>query len=135
MREIEVRWSGEEDVEAVGDLLEFDGLSRRGASEERFLVAEEEGRVRAAARVRAAPGRMDLRGFVADPRVKEREFAAELYRGAWALARELGIPEVWVDDDRRRDSLLAAGYRRRIGGWRLDAEPTPPTSLFGRFGV
>ncbi len=138
MRGIEVRWGRDGDVEAVGDLLEFDGSPRDVASEERFIVASEERggfRVLAAARVRAVPGRMDLWGFVADPRVKEREFAAELYRGAWSLASELGIHEVWVDDDRHRESLLDAGYRRRIGGWKFAGEPTPPASLFGIFGA
>lgn len=135
MRGIEVRWGRGEDAEAVGDLLEFDGSPRGDAFEERFIVAVEGLRVLAAARVWAAPSRMELRGFACDPRVREGEFAEELYRGAWALARELGIPEVWVDDDRHRDSLLAAGYRRRVGGWRLDAEPAPSSPLFGRFGV
>ncbi|MDQ3507733.1 MAG: GNAT family N-acetyltransferase [Actinomycetota bacterium] len=134
-RGIEVRWSEVGDVEAVGNLLEFDGSSRDGAFGDRFIVAEEEGRILAAARVWAAPGRMDLWGFVSDPRVRGDEIAAEMYRGAWELARELGVPEVWADDDRHRESLLEAGYRRRIGGWRHDAEPAPPASLFGRLGI
>lgn len=141
MRGIEVRWGCGDDIEAVGDLLEFDGSPRDGAAEDRFIVASEEAgdlRVLAAARVRAVPGRMSLWGFVADPRVKEREFAAELYRGASELARELGIAEIWADDDRRRDGLIAAGYRRRIGGWKFAGEPAPstsPTPFFGIFGA
>jgi hypothetical protein len=138
MRGIEVRWGREEDVESVDDLLEFDGRTRNGAEGDRFIVARENGgdfRVLAAARVRATPSRMDLWGFVADPRVNEGEFAAELYSGAWKLASELGVPEVWVDDDRRRDGLIAAGYRRRIGGWKFAGETAFPPSLFGIFGA
>ncbi|MBA2694220.1 MAG: GNAT family N-acetyltransferase [Rubrobacter sp.] len=141
-RRIEVRWGRGDDVEAIGNLLEFDGSPRRDADEERFIVAEEGGRLLATIRVRATPGRMDLWGFVADPRVREGEAASELYRGAWTLAKELGIPEVWADDDRRRDALLGAGYRRRIGGWKLAEEPASPPKnpaspsfLFGIFGA
>lgn len=141
MEGVEVRWGDEGDVEAVGDLLEFDGSPRDGASEDRFIVATEGGRILAAARVWAAPRSMELRGFVADPRVRGDEIATEFYRGAWELARELGVPEVWTDDDRRRDSLLAAGYRRRIGGWRLAGQPesskspASPAFFFGIFGA
>ncbi len=138
MRGIEVRWGRVDDIEAIGNLLEFDGSPRDGASEDRFIVASEEAgnfRILAAAKVRAVPGRMSLWGFVSDPRVRGDEIAAELYRGAWNLASELGIPEVWADDDRRRDGLLAAGYRRRIGGWKLAEEPTSPMPLFGIFGA
>lgn len=135
MRGIEVRWGRVDDIEAVGNLLEFDGSPRCEAADGRFIAAGEGGRLVAAVRVRATPARMDLWGFVADPRVKEAEVAEVLYSGAWELARELGVPEVWVDDDRRRDALLAAGYRRRIGGWKLAAETTSsPTFLFGIFG-
>ncbi len=105
------------------------------AFEERFIVAKEGGRVIAAARVVAMPGRMSLRGFVAVPRVREGEVACEVYRGVAGVARELGIPEVRVDDDRRRESLLAAGFRRRLGGWRRDASKESAVPFFGRLGI
>lgn len=120
MREVEVGWSVEEDGAAIADLLEFDGRPRWAAFEEEFIVAKEGGKVLAAVRVMAVPGRMSLWGFVADPRVREGEVAVGIYRGVCRLARELGIGEVWADDDRHGGSLLEAGYRRRIGGWKLD---------------
>lgn len=127
MGEIEVGWGIEEDGEAIADLLEFDGASRWEAFAERFIVAKEGGRVRAAVRVVAVPGRMSLWGFVADPRVREREFTVAVYRGAWELAREIGIKEVRTGAGGHRDSLMEAGYRRTIGGWLLD-EMWPPGS-------
>ncbi|MGH3090019.1 MAG: hypothetical protein ACRDSJ_22285 [Rubrobacteraceae bacterium] len=125
MRDIEVKWGLEDDGEAIADLLEFDGASRRAAFEERFIVAKEGGRVRAAIRVEAVPGRMFVWGFVADPRVREREFAVAVYRGAWELAREIGIKEVRADVGGRWDPLIEAGYRRTVGGWVLD-DTWPP---------
>jgi N-acetylglutamate synthase-like GNAT family acetyltransferase len=135
MEGIEVRWGRGEDVGCVGDLLEFDGFPREDALRERFVVADDGLRIVGAARVRATPSRMDLRGFVCDPRVREREVAERLYRGARRLASELGISEVWADDERHRESLIAAGYRRRIGGWKFAGETGEPASLFGRLGI
>lgn len=140
MRGIEVRWSGADDIEAVGNLLEFDGSSTTGGDADgRFIVAEEDGMVVGVVRVRAVPSRMDLWGFVADPRVGADEIAEETYRGASELAGELGVPAVWADDEWHRDALLAAGYRRRVGGWKFAGETnaanaSSPSFIFGIFG-
>ncbi len=125
MRGIEVRWGVEEDEAVVGDLLELNGMSRRAAFEERFIVAERGGKVLAAVRADAAPGKMSLGAFVADLRVGEREFAVAVYCGARRLAKELGIGEIRADALRYGGYPREAGYRRWIGGWRLDVAKAP----------
>lgn len=124
-RGIEVRWGREGDEAAVGDLLELNGMSRRGAFEERFIVAERGGKVLAAIRAEAVPGKMSLGAFAADLRVGEREFAVAVYCGARKLAKELGIGEVRADALRYGSYPREAGYRRWIGGWRLDVARAP----------
>jgi hypothetical protein len=117
---VQVRWGLSEDEEKVSVLLELNGMSRRMAFEEQFIVAEKEGRVLAALRCRTEPKRLLLGLLLADPWADERALAVALYIGAGKLAWEMGVREVRARTERRADHPSEAGYRRRIGGWRLD---------------
>ena len=90
------------------------------AFEERFIVAEERGEILAVVRCRTGRKRLLLGPLAVDPWAGEYRFAVALYSGAKDLAQEMGLREVWVDSDKHREYLLAAGYRWRVGGWRLD---------------
>lgn len=89
----------------------------------RSLVAEERGEVLAAACYRTSFGRLVLGPLAADTLVVEYRFVLALYSGAALLAQSTGKKEVWVESDEHREYLLEAGYRRRVGGWRLDVSP------------
>lgn len=117
-----VRWGLSADDEMVADLFELNGMPRWAAFEERFVVAEEGGRIVAAARYRTEKGRLVLGVFVADPWAGERRIAVALYSGVRELAREICAREVWATDDRYARYPREAGYTRRGGVWRLDAE-------------
>ena len=62
---VEVRWGLAEDADGIADLLELNGMPRWVAYEERFVVAEERGLVRAAVRYRTGPERLLLGLLVA----------------------------------------------------------------------
>ena len=119
-RNIEIRWSLPEHVPRIAELLELNGMPRRKAFEDRFIVAEKEGHVPAALRYRTEPKRLLLGLLLVDPWAGERALAVALYIGAGELAREMGAREVRARTERRADHPSEAGYRRRIGGWRLD---------------
>ncbi len=111
-------WGLEEDAERVAGLLELNGAPRWVAFEERFIVAEEGGEVRAALVYRTGPKQMRLGLLVADPWGGEERLAVALYRGAAGLARELGVKEIRARGEGRY--LARSGYRPALGGWRLD---------------
>ena len=94
------------------------------AFEERFIVAEEQGVILAVMRYRAGRKRLLLGPPVVDPRTGEHRLAVALYSAAEALAREMGLREVWAKSDDNREYLLEAGYSRRMGGWRLGTMPS-----------
>ncbi len=119
---IEVRWGLLEDEPGVADILELNGMPRWIAFEERYIVAEKDGKILAALRYRTGPKRLLLGLLVSDPWVEERPLAVALYAGARELAREIGVGEVlarpfpYIGDYPRE-----AGYRRRgRREWRLD---------------
>lgn len=120
-REIEIRWGFSEDEPRIVELLELNGMPRRAAFEEQFIVAEEDGEVLAALAYRMASKRLLLGFFVADPWAGERELAVALYAGVRDLAQEMGVREIRARPDERADYPREAGYRRRAGEWRLDA--------------
>jgi hypothetical protein len=65
---VEVRWGLDEDEAKIAELLEFNGMPRWVAFEERFLVAAKpDGRVVAAVRYRTQSKRLVLGLLVADP--------------------------------------------------------------------
>ena len=117
---IEVRWGLPADEAAVAELLELNGMPRWVAFEERFIVAERDGKVLGALRYRTESKRLLLGLLVVDPWAGEERLARALYAGAGDLARELGVLEV-VASAARAGYAGEAGYRRRGRDWRLDA--------------
>src|SRR5215213_11031404 len=119
---VEVRWGLVGDERAVADLLELNGMPRWISFEDRFVVAEKDGKVLGAVRYRTESKRLILGLLVVDPWAGEERLARALYRGAGELARELGVREV-VASAARYPGM--AGYRRRGRGWRLDVRHLP----------
>jgi hypothetical protein len=124
LSEIKVRWGGSVDRSGIARVLEQNSIPGWIAFEERFIVAEEPGKILAVMRYRAGRKRLLLGPPVVDPRTGEHRFAVALYSAAEALAREMGLREVWADSDDNREYLLDAGYSRQVGGWRLDTMPS-----------
>jgi len=120
VQDIEVRWALEEDGKKVAMLLELNDAPRWIAFETRFVVAERGEEVLAAVAYWTGPKRLYLGLLVVDPWAGECDLAVALYAGVRRLAREAGIRQVWVEPGNRRDCLLDAGYRRRVGGWCSD---------------
>jgi hypothetical protein len=109
-----------EDAPRIAGLLELNGLPRWVAFEERFIVAEEAGKVLGVLRFRADPERLDLGLLVTDPWAEEHTVAVALYAGARVMARALGTREVRARTRRHETYPRDAGYRRCSGGWRLE---------------
>jgi hypothetical protein len=124
---IQVRWGLAEDEARIAELLELSGMRRALALEERFIVAEEGGKILAALRYRTEPKRLLLGLLVSDPGAEERPLAVALYVGAGELAREMGAREVRARSVLHADDYpYEAGYRWRYpGGWYLDAMRSP----------
>ena len=118
-----VRWGLAEDEPAVADLLQLNGVPRWVAFEERFVVAESDGKVLGALRYRTESKRLLLGLLVVDPWAGEERLAWALYAGAGALARELGVGEI-VASGPRAGYPGEAGYRRWGRHWRLDTART-----------
>ncbi|HET7477992.1 MAG TPA: hypothetical protein VFJ72_00610 [Rubrobacteraceae bacterium] len=118
---IRVRWGCVEDEAGIADLLDLNGMPRWVAFEERFIVAVENGVVRAALRYRTESKRLMLGLLVVDPWAGERRLARALYTGARDLGREMCVREVLAASGTRADYPGDAGYRRRGKVWRWDA--------------
>lgn len=121
---IEVRWGSACDEATVADLLELNGMPRWISFEERFLVAEEDGKVLGALRYRTESKRLILGLLAVDPWAGEDLVARALYRGAGELAEELGVGEV-VASSTSAGYPGGAGYRRWGRVWRLDVGAVP----------
>jgi hypothetical protein len=118
---VEVRWGLPEDEPKVAKLLELNGMPPWVAFEERFIVAEREGEVLAAARYRTEPKRLLLDLLVASPWAGERRLAVDLYAEAQRLALELEVSDIVTRTDRLHAAYPhEAGYHRWGGGWRMD---------------
>jgi hypothetical protein len=121
---VEVRWGLAEDEPVVADLMELNGIPRWVSFEERFVVAQKDGKLLGAVRYRTESKRLLLGLLVVDPWAGEERVASALYRGAGDLAaRELDAGEV-VASAARGDYPGLAGYRRRGRDWRLIVVPT-----------
>jgi hypothetical protein len=120
---IEVRWGLPADEPAVADLLELNSMPRWVAFEERFIVAERDGKVLGALRYRTESKRLLVGLLVVDPWAGEERLARALYAGAGDLARELGVGEV-IASAARAGYPGEAGYRWRGRDWRLDTAQT-----------
>jgi hypothetical protein len=135
---LKVGWGLAEDEGAVADLLELNGIPRWVAFEERFIVAQKNGKVLGAVRYRMESKRLLLGLLVVDPWVGEERIALALYRGAGDLAREIGAGEVMASVS-QVDYPGRAGYRRRGRGSRLDVTHDSGAGgrqrLLGMFGA
>ena len=119
LKGVEVNWGLAEEEPVVADLLELNGIPRWVAFEERFIVAQKNGKVLGAVRYRMESKRLLLGLLVVDPWVGEERIALALYRSAGDLAREIGAGEV-IASVSQVDYPGRAGYRRRGRGSRLD---------------
>ena len=115
---IDVRWGLREDEVCIAELLELNGMPRWVAFEERFIVAEERGKMLAVLGYRTVSKWLLLGILVTDPWVEERPLATTLYTGAVTLAWEAGIGEVHAQPGHYVDYPCEVGYRWRRGGWR-----------------
>ena len=124
-------WGLAEEEPAVAELLELNGIPRWVAFEERFIVAQKDGKVLGAVRYRMESKRLLLGLLVVDPWSGEERLALALYRASRELAREIGVGEV-ITSASRAGYPGRAGYQRWGRGWRLDA--TRNSSAVGKRG-
>ncbi len=115
---VRVRWGLAEDEAAVADLLQLNGMARWVAFEERFIVAERDGKLVGAVRYATESKRLSLGLLVVDPWAGERRTARALYRGAVDLARGLGTSDVWATAEWGSAYPGEVEYRRAGRGWR-----------------
>ena len=113
---MEVRWGLAEDEPAVAELLELNGMPRWVAFEERFIVAEKNGKLVGAARYATESKRLTLGLLVVDPWAGERRVSKALYAGSRELAQELGV-NVVVASGARANYPRAAGFRHHGRTW------------------
>jgi hypothetical protein len=113
-RGIDVRWGLEEDEEGIAEIMDLNGMCRALAFEERFIVAERDGKVLAALRYRTEPKRLLLGLFVSDPWTQERPLAVALYAGAG-------------EGDGRTGSAGPSG----AASWRLSPRSRVSMAVFG----
>ncbi len=119
-KRIEVRWSLPGDEHKIADLLELNGRPRWEAFEERFIVAEEQGKIRSALPYQTTSKRLWVGLLITDPWVEERPVARALYAGLGDLAREIGVGEVLAQPVSYADYPYEAGYLRCGPWWSLD---------------
>ena len=138
---LKVGWGLAEEEPAVADLLELNGRPRWVAFEERFIVAQKDGKVLGAVRYRMESKRLILGLLVVDPWAGEERLALALYRGSKELAREIGAEEV-IASESRAGYPGHAGYRRWGRGWRLDLARNSgavggrrPSGMFGALAM
>lgn len=115
-----VRWGLAEDEVQIAELLELNGMPRWEAFEERYLVAEKDGRVLGALSYRTESKRLVLGKLIVDPWHGERRLAWALYAGARSLGREMGVREILAAGMPHADYPREAGYRRWRRIWRLN---------------
>jgi hypothetical protein len=138
---VKVGWGLAEEEPAVADLLELNGIPRWVAFEERFIVAQKDGKVLGAVRYRMESKRLILGLLVVDPWAGEERLALALYRGSRELAREIGAGEV-ITSESRAGYPGQAGYQRWGRGWRLDLTRNSgavggrrPSGMFGVLAI
>lgn len=115
-----VRRGSAEDMPRISDFLEFNGIPRWVAFEERFIVVEEDGRLVAVLRFREDLEKLCLGLLVTGPFSEERTLAVALYSGARVMAHGLGLREVRIHGNSHRMYPRVAGFHRCKAGWRVD---------------
>ena len=95
-------------------------MPRWVAFEERFILAEDEGKLMAVVRFHEDSEYLFLGLLVAEPWAKEGSVAVDLYTGARVMARELGLREIRARTRQDETYPREAGYRRWREGWQLD---------------
>jgi hypothetical protein len=129
-KRIEVRWSIPDDEHKIADLLELNGRPRWEAFEERFIVAEEKGKILSALPYQTTSKQLWVGLLITDPWAEERPLAVALYAGAGNLAREIGVGEVLAQPVSYADYPYEVGYLRCGSWWWLDttrlADPSKP---------
>ncbi len=131
---VKVRWGLAEDDAAVADLLQLNGMPRWVAFEERFVVAEKNGKLVGAVRYATEAKRLTLGLLVVDPWAEERRVAGALYAGSRELAQELGV-NVVVASGARANYPRAAGFRHLGRTWRVRVtRPDGGSPSGGRWG-
>ena len=129
---IEVRWSLPGDEHKIADLLELNGRPRWEAFEERFIVAQQKGKILSALPYQTTSKRLWVGLPVTDPWVEERSVARALYAELSDLAREIGVSEVLAQPVSYADYPYEAGYLRCGPWWWLDTtQPTDRSKLPG----
>jgi hypothetical protein len=119
-KRIEVHWSLPGDEHKIADLLELNGRPRWEAFEERFIVAEEKGKILSALPYQTTSKRLWVGPLITDPWAEERSVARALYAGLGDLAREIGAGEVLAQPVSYADYPYEAGYLRCGPWWWLD---------------
>jgi hypothetical protein len=119
-KRIEVHWSLPGDEHKIADLLELNGRPRWEAFEERFIVAEEKGKILSALPYQTTSKRLWVGLLITDPWAEERSVARALYAGLGDLAREIGVGEVLAQPVSYADYPYEAGYLRCGPWWWLD---------------
>ena len=118
---IEVRWSLPGDEHKIATLHELNGRPRWEAFEERFVVAERNGKILSALPYQTTSKRLWVGLLITDPWAEERSVARALYAGLGDLAREIGVGEVLAQPVSYADYPYEAGYLRCGPWWLLDA--------------
>jgi hypothetical protein len=105
---VRVRWGIAEDEPVVADLLQLNGMPRWVAFEERFVVAERDGKVLGALRYRTESKRLLLGLLVVDPWAGEERTGAGVVRRSRSPGAGAG----------------RGGDRRlRVAGWTIRGRP------------
>jgi hypothetical protein len=117
---IEVRWSLPGDEHKIATLHELNGRPRWEAFEERFIVAEENGKLLSALPYQTTSKRLWVGLLITDPWADERSVARAIYAGLGDLAREIGVGEVLAQSVSYADYPYEAGYLRCGPWWWLD---------------
>src|SRR5919202_2695530 len=95
-KRIEVRWSVPGDECKIAALLELNSRPRWEAFEERFIVAEEKGKILSALPYETTSKQLWIGLLITDPWAEERSVARALYAGLGDLARAIGAGDVLV---------------------------------------
>jgi hypothetical protein len=131
VRRTQVRQGLAEDAPRIAELMELNGIPRWVAFEERFILAEDEGKLVAVLRFREDSECLLLGLLVAGPSADEGSVAVDLYTGARVMARGLGLRMIQARTRQDETYPREAGYRRWREGWQLDVTGADRTGTGG----